>query len=131
MSSVEKNSVPDLYLSQLAIYPVKSLAQISLEKSRLDAFGLQHDRRWMVVDSQGRMMTQRQQAHMCLIRQQLGEQAITLEAPGMSPIEVAIPSGNPDQRVKVWEDSCRAIDCGETAAQWLQQFLAQRDIINR
>jgi uncharacterized protein YcbX len=55
-------------LSQLYIYPVKSMAGIPLATSEVDAMGLQHDRRWMLVDRDGQFMTQRTHPHMVLIR---------------------------------------------------------------
>ncbi|MCG7942313.1 MAG: MOSC domain-containing protein, partial [Candidatus Thiodiazotropha taylori] len=40
-------------LSALHCYPVKSLRGVTLDRSRVDGFGLVHDRRWMVVDGDG------------------------------------------------------------------------------
>jgi uncharacterized protein YcbX len=49
----------DILLSALYRYPVKSLAGESLSQARLDAFGLHRDRRWMLVDREGRSLSQR------------------------------------------------------------------------
>ena len=48
----------ELIVSQLAIYPVKSMKQISLDEATIDMGGLKNDRRWMVVDADGQMITQ-------------------------------------------------------------------------
>ena len=53
----------DINVSELAIYPVKSFAQLPLTSARVEPFGLQHDRRWMVIDNNGKFITQRQQSH--------------------------------------------------------------------
>ena len=42
-------------LTEIHIYPVKSLAGIALQRASLDAMGLRHDRRWMLVDPVRRM----------------------------------------------------------------------------
>ena len=116
--------MPDLSVSQLAIYPVKSLAQIPLEQAFVDKLGLQNDRRWMVVDSTGKMVTQRQIARMCLIHQRLlSPGTLELQAPGMPDISVAKPTSLTTCKVQVWDDICNAIDCGDTIASWLEQFL--------
>ncbi|MES0328357.1 MAG: MOSC N-terminal beta barrel domain-containing protein, partial [Gammaproteobacteria bacterium] len=47
----------NLIISELAIYPVKSMRQIQLQKSSLQFGGLKYDRRWMVVDTNGVMIT--------------------------------------------------------------------------
>ena len=49
----------ELRLTGLSIYPVKSLAGIVLQGSSLDRFGLQFDRRWILVDEQGQFLSQR------------------------------------------------------------------------
>lgn len=111
-------------LSELNIYPVKSLAGTSLTHSAVDVFGLHNDRRWMLVDSQGKMLTQRKLARMCLIHPQITAQGIRLSAAGMSDMEVSIRSLENRCKVQVWNDTCNAYDAGDQAAQWFSEFLA-------
>lgn len=47
-------------LSQIWIYPVKSLGGISLQNAKVLPKGLQYDRRWMLVDNAGKFLTQRE-----------------------------------------------------------------------
>ena len=61
----------ELIISELAIYPVKSMRQIQLQQSSLQFGGLKHDRRWMVIDTDGVMITQRQKSRLCLIQPKL------------------------------------------------------------
>jgi len=42
-----------LKLSALHIYPVKGLKGIDISEARCTERGLEHDRRWMVVDAEG------------------------------------------------------------------------------
>lgn len=112
-----------LVVSQLAIYPVKSLGQIILQQSRIDDFGLQWDRRWMLVDSNNHMITQRQQPRMCLITPHLGNGKLRLSAAGMSSIMVAFNQEADPCTVTVWHDTCRALGCGDEVADWLTRFL--------
>lgn len=111
-------------LTQLAIYPVKSMRQIALNSSRVDPFGLQHDRRWMMVDAQGKMITQRQQARMCLIQPELNQQGVCLHAAGMADLFVFKPVAGDKRSVTVWDDQCQAYDAGDDAANWLSEFFS-------
>ena len=117
----------NLIISELAIYPVKSMRQVQLKKSPLQFSGLKHDRRWMVVDSNGVMITQRKVARLCLIQPKLIHPEIdcslTLNAPEMPEIEVRVPDGPTKRSVKVWDDECNAYDGGDEVANWLSQFL--------
>ncbi len=56
-----------MHLSELWIYPVKSLAGIRLEKADLSDRGLRHDRRWMLTDQTGTFLTQRELPELALL----------------------------------------------------------------
>ncbi len=56
-----------LYLSEINIYPVKSLQGISLNSAEIGPMGLIHDRRWMLVDENNRLVTQREFPQMAII----------------------------------------------------------------
>ena len=111
-------------LSQLAIYPIKSTAQISLEKATIGPFGLELDRRWMLVDKAGVMLTQRSHSRMCLINTSIKDGKLTLSAPEMQDLSIdRVPSSSKPLITMVWEDSCNAYDCGEQAETWFSEFL--------
>ena len=57
----------DLRISQLYRYPVKSMGGVKLEQARIDRFGVEKDRRWMLVDNNGKFITQRNIAQMTLL----------------------------------------------------------------
>jgi uncharacterized protein YcbX len=69
---------PAVKITQLNIYPVKSLGGISLDEAELTPAGLSWDRRWMVVDDIGRFVTQRQLPAMAGIRVALKSDALVL-----------------------------------------------------
>lgn len=118
-------------LSELYRYPVKSTAYEPLESVRLDALGLEGDRRWMVVDSaNGRFLTQRLLPQMGRIeaRWQDDFQVLRLRAPGMEDLLVEVPGRDDNLRgVLIWRDMLQVPDAGDEAAQWLSTFL-QRDV---
>jgi uncharacterized protein YcbX len=57
-----------LHISRLAVYPLKSAAGISLPEARLTSWGLEWDRRWMLVDAGGQFLSQRKLPRMALIQ---------------------------------------------------------------
>ena len=113
-------------LSQLYIYPVKSMAGIPLETSEVDAMGLKHDRRWMLVDRDGHFMTQRTHPHMVLIRPAILDDQLVLtnskgesrEVPGIESAEERIP-------VQVWKDRVRAHRLSSATDAWLSREIGE------
>lgn len=110
-------------LSELWIYPVKSLRGIALTSAVLDPRGLQFDRHWMVVDPEGSFLTQRQIARMSLIDTYLSEHSLILKAPGQEALHVPLNCNAGEMQVTVWRDRCRSLRCGEQADRWLSHFL--------
>jgi len=115
--------VSNLRVSELSIYPVKSLGGISLQRSSVERFGLHNDRRWMVVDDRDRYLTQRERSRMCLIQPEPLATGLRLSAPGMTELEIAHTEKMPSREVRVWDDRVTTLDCGDAAADWLSRFL--------
>jgi len=110
-------------VSQLIIYPVKSMGHIIQHVSEVDRFGLHNDRRWMLVDNNGVYVTQRKYPRMCLIHASFSNGQLVLQAPEMTFITVPEIRDERPVSVKVWDDQCTAHDCGEEVAQWLTAFM--------
>ncbi|KAF1054691.1 MAG: putative protein YcbX [Stenotrophomonas maltophilia] len=116
-----------IVLSQLYRYPVKSAAVEPLVEARLDALGLEGDRRWMVVEAaNGRFLTQRLLPQMGRIeaRWVVPGQSLRLRAPGREDLLVAMPGADDNLRgVTIWRESLRVPDAGDAAAAWLSDVL--------
>lgn len=118
-----------LTLSQIFIYPIKSLGGIALPKAQVEDRGLQYDRRWMLVDEQGQFMTQRAFAGMALLQVALGAEGLQVShrshknlAPLFIPFE---PAGLNPVQVTVWEDSCLALEVSAEANAWFSRALGR------
>lgn len=113
-----------LKVEQLFLYPVKSLHGVPLEAMTLDDFGPAGDRRWMVVDADGRFMTQREQPLMARVHAALGHEGLELTIPGQSaPIRVR--TGDRRRNVLVWRDWVRAEVAEAEASAALSEWLGQ------
>ncbi|MCW8960257.1 MAG: MOSC domain-containing protein [Ignavibacteriaceae bacterium] len=55
-------------LSEINIYPLKSLAGINLQSSEVEERGLKYDRRWVLVNESNSFFTQREFPEMALIK---------------------------------------------------------------
>ena len=112
-------------IASLHIYPLKSGAGIGVDRFDLDRFGPEHDRRWMVVDADGALVTQRE---IVALRQVVAVPAadrLTLRAPGVAELEVPRDDQGPKRMVRVWNDRVEAVDSGDPAAEWLSDLLGQ------
>ena len=110
-------------LSEIAIYPIKSTAQLSLPEAQMGPFGFDMDRRWMLIDEAGTMLTQRKHPRMCLIHAQPEGNQLLVGAAGMPPLNVARQNTSNLIKATVWDDTCNAYDCGKEAADWFSSFL--------
>lgn len=114
-----------LAVSELHVYPVKSCAGWTLDRAEAVATGFAHDREWMVADSEGGFITQRQYPKMALIRPSLSPEGLTLEAPGLPKIVVPIIEDGARVPVIVWESPCTAVDQGKAVSEWLSGYLGK------
>lgn len=110
-------------LGGLYRYPVKSLRGESCGRLNLGPRGPLHDREWMVVDGEGRFLTQRQLPRMALIDTELTDESLVLRAPGMPELEVPRTASGERLPVQVWSDRCEAEAVGPEADAWLSEFL--------
>ena len=116
-------------LSDIILYPIKSCAGIHLREAVLTHSGLmsEHvfDREWMVVDEQGRFLTQREHPRMALIVPSIKATTLELRAPGMLRLEIELglpdPQHAPMLEVQVWDDTVRAYDCDDVTATWFSR----------
>jgi len=111
----------NINITGIFIYPVKSMKAIPLTQAQLTSKGLQHDRLWMVVRTNGRFVTQRDLSRLALVHTSLDEDGIVLSMDGHG--SVAVPSTAVDGEhidTKVWGDECETVDQGEEISRWLQ-----------
>jgi uncharacterized protein len=113
-------------ISHLNVYPVKSCRGIPLGTATLDRWGIHHDRNWMVVDAEARFVSQRTQPRLALVEPALGRERLTLRAPEMAALELPVTGrAGPERFVSIWDDTCRALDQGDGAAEWFSRYLGQ------
>lgn len=116
-----------MQITQLVLYPVKSLKGISVDHSEVQEHGLAWDRRWMLVDAQQRFVTQRQLPALATIEVALTDEHLVLSHPNVTPLKVPLaePEGNL-RLVNVWKDHCKALPESDEVSHWLVEALGEQ-----
>lgn len=105
------------------LYPVKSMRAVAATSLELDAKGVVGDRRWMVVDGEGRFVTQRTVPALVRLQPELVPGGVRIDD-GATRLEVALPApSGPRRTVTLWKDTFEALDAGDEAASWLSARL--------
>ncbi|PPK86705.1 hypothetical protein CLV84_3641 [Neolewinella xylanilytica] len=101
-------------VSALYRYPVKSLGGTAVNEAIAAERGFQDDRRWMLVDADGRFISQRQYHHLAKLRAEvLGATGLRIgrsdsDTEDFLTIAHARPSAAPNLEVTVWDDTFMA-----------------------
>ena len=111
-------------LSQIFIYPVKSLPGISLERSAVEERGLKYDRRWMLIDKDYKFITQRFYPQMVFIDVKIDEENLIFNHNSKSTLKISL-SEFPETKVKVqiWDDHCEAYLYNEKVNLWFSEVI--------
>lgn len=111
-------------LASIHIYPLKSGAPVTLDEAAVEARGLSRDRRWMVVDANGKFVTGRQQPRLTLITALTSGDALSIAAPGMPTLVVEPPhAGGPRIDTAVWGAPVRPLLACDEANAWISAFV--------
>ncbi len=109
-------------LTGLYIYPIKSLGGISLPEARVEARGLQHDRRWLLVDKTGQFLTQRTDATLALLAVALTPAGLTVTHRTRPELgTLLVPYAAPETApvlVRIWDDTVPALPVGAAFDAW-------------
>lgn len=115
-----------MILSEIWIYPVKSLGGIRLTEAMALERGLEHDRRWMIVDIQGQFLSQRAIPQMALLHTSLEAHGIRITKAQKGSVLVPYTAQTTNViPVKVWDDELEAIQVDPEIDLWLSQELGQ------
>ncbi|MHA6246526.1 MOSC domain-containing protein [Pontibacter sp. CAU 1760] len=115
-----------LFLSDIYIYPIKSLGGIRLETADVEERGLRYDRRWMLVNEQGNFLTQRQHAQMALLQVALKEGGLEVQHKQDKIEPLFIPFGaatGQEIQVTIWDDVVLAQEVSQSATAWFTAAL--------
>ena len=115
-------------ISQLFIYPVKSLGGTPVSSVMLTDRGFQYDRRWMLIDESNQFISQRECADMALLSAEIKKDglSITHKKIGDNILIPFQPQITSTVMVDIWSDRCRAQVINGEADEWLSNMLSMR-----
>ncbi len=116
-------------ISQLYIYPIKSLGGIAVDKVMVTSRGLQFDRRFMLVDDNNSFITQRTLPKLALLRTAIEEEKLFVYHNENTDEKLSVPlvpePSAERTMVCIWDDSCEAQFVNDEADKW---FSAKLDV---
>lgn len=116
-----------LQLAALHVYPVKSGAALAPRAAEVQPRGLEHDRRWMVVDAQNRFITGREEPRLVLLRAEPEPRGLRLRLPDRPDHLAPLPdAARPRIEVAVWNSRVAALPVAGETDDWLSDFLGRR-----
>lgn len=115
-------------VSEVWVYPLKSARGVSLAQAQVTARGLWGDRRWMLVDARGQMISQRTCPKMATLAASVwGERGLrVVSVRGGGEAEVEPPQEGERVEVEVWGDRVEARTAPEAVSAWLAGELGVR-----
>lgn len=118
-----------LTLSSLHLYPIKGIAGIDLDTALVEPRGLCDDRRWLLVDADGRFLSQRELPRMSQLRAVADGPGWRLSAErlqaALPPLLLQPPASATRVEVTVWDDSVSAQLAAAEANDWFSRALGQ------
>ena len=113
-----------IQVTDIFIYPVKSLKGIPLKEAETGLRGFKYDREWMITDSDYQFLTQRQIEAMATITVSITQDLLLLQSSKGNELKINLNAKKEQSvQVSVWDDICDAYDEGDYASNWLTHEL--------
>ncbi len=116
----------DLRLSEIWIYPIKSLGGIRLPHAMVMEKGLAFDRRWMLVDENGVFMTQRTTPAMALFKLKIVKRELKIVYSPRSIVHSISLHPNhieKNENVIIWNDPVVVSEVSKDTSTWFSEIL--------
>lgn len=111
-------------LTNIFIYPVKSLGGISLQSAEVEERGLRYDRRWMIVDESNKFITQRLYPQLALVRPEIKNNLLTFSHFQNKLPDISVPLTPQDTfkvKVQIWNDNVTALQYTGDINNWFSK----------
>jgi uncharacterized protein len=123
---VPQTSPGDIRLASIHIYPMKAARAVNLDESRVEPWGLAGDRRWLLVDEDGRFISQREESSLARVVVSCGPDGIRVSSEGRTGLVIAEPpAGAALLKVRVWSSTLLAAAAGPEADTWFSDYFGR------
>lgn len=111
-------------ISEINIYPIKSLGGISVKKSIIEDRGLQYDRRFLLVDENNDFLTQREFSKMATINIENFGEKLVVSVEDFETLQISNNFENVESiTVRIWNSFCEAKIAETQINQWFSEVL--------
>ena len=114
-----------LMLTGITRYPIKSCRGQALDTAVVEPWGLAGDRRWMLVDETGRVVTAREYPQLVRATPEFTAQGLLVHAPDGDTLEVGTPQRAALCRVRVFASEVAASPAAPHAHAWFSKVVGQ------
>jgi uncharacterized protein len=113
-------------LAAINRFPIKSCRGHGLAEALVEPWGLAGDRRWLVVDDDGTLLTARENPRMLLVTTAVrADEGLDLTSPDAPDLAVAVPSGGELVPVRVWSSELAATLAAPEASAWFSKVVSR------
>ncbi|MCC9063098.1 MOSC domain-containing protein [Flavobacterium piscisymbiosum] len=110
-------------VKEIYIYPIKSLAGISCQQALAEEMGFENDRRWMLIDADNQMITQREHRIMSQFYPQISDGKVSITFQDQKH-EFSIHEHLDNSiKVNVWDDKSEVIEVNRSTSKWFSEHL--------
>jgi uncharacterized protein YcbX len=114
-------------LHSIHVHPVKAFRGQSPREAAVEPWGLAGDRRWVLIDDGGKVVTQRQHPRLALAAAELlPGGGVRLSAQGREPVNVSVPAPMGTTAVEIFGDKVEAVLADEAAHAWCSDYLGAK-----
>lgn len=116
-----------MHISEINIYPIKSLKGIGLQNSVVEKRGLRFDRRWMLTDPDGMFFTQREVPRMATVTVEVLGGSLTVFAENYGSIDIPFePDRAERESVTVWDSTFIGETYVGSMNEWFGEVLSKK-----
>lgn len=110
-------------VTELYIYPIKSLAGISVQSAKAEEMGFENDRRWMLIDEENQFITQRKYPNLSQFYPEINGDKICINHHDKKH-EFSMNENLKDPLFsKVWDDETTVFEVDKATSKWFSEAL--------
>ncbi|WP_281337094.1 MOSC domain-containing protein [Flavobacterium eburneipallidum] len=110
-------------VTELYIYPIKSLARITVKSAKAEEMGFENDRRWMLIDENNEFITQREHRELSQFYPEIKEGKISISHYDTTHEFFIDESLNEPISSKVWDDEIKVVEVNKETSKWFSEQL--------
>lgn len=115
-----------MHVSEINIYPIKSLSGIRLQSATVEKRGLEFDRRWIILDANGKFLTQRVLPRMALLKVARRGYGLEVWTDGTAPLRIDQLIDGERVMTSVWDKAGESIAYDVETNEWFSDVLGQK-----